>query len=1054
MSGTPRLIVDRQSPTLKETLWQLVSDAKKDDIMAPVTVVGPTRYANLSLRHELGRSGFINVRFVVLPVLSEMLGAATLARAGRKPLTSVLERVSLQEVLSQSTGQLSPVRDHPSTLASVRASFRELRRVDDAVLDALEAQGGVRSELVGLYRGFRKSSVDEWYDIDDLTDSATEAVLLGDTPGLDDLGFIVFYLPSDASAAERRLIEALARQNRCAALLGTTGDGDADRPVMGLADALQPAFAQPKSDKSDPGEQPVLSGEATLHIAPNAHEELRWGIRQIVLEASESETPFHRMAVLYRTEDPYASLIRDELRLAGIPMAGPGRDSLAATGVGRTLLGLLDLSNGQFRRGDVMSWLTGCPVLPPSGRTPGFNPSNWDSVTRKAGIVGGLDQWRSRLSAYARQLVDDSARREKAEEISSARASRMRAEAAAARNALAFVEQLAQDVQPPQDGSSWTAYSLWASGLLEVYLSHDIPEPESEAKDHVARILEEIQAADSIRPGTSADAFRKTVEESLHAPMGHLGVTGQGVFVGPYSAASGMSFAALWMVGMIEGGTPPAVRPDPLLPEQDWLSAGGESRSAARVALERYDYLSAVSSAPRRALSFPVADGSSQREAYPSRWFLEQATMLEGSRVHTSDLPKLSERPWLTVNASGEQALTSNQGGVSADRHDYNLRRLLEWRDGGIATHRHPLAQQGTLANAAKLSLNRNDRRFTEFDGNLSGKFSTSRFVESLDQSPVSPTSLEAWAACPFRYFLGHVLRLSALDTPEEIATISALDRGLLVHDILERFIKESVAAGELPPPGDAWNPSSNQRLWRIADEEFRESESKGVTGKRLLWNLALREILDDLDTFLEEDSGLRGSHGTSQLFVETSFGFSEDSPPVVDPETRVSFRGYIDRVDLNSDANSVLVVDYKTGSASPYDALGNDIIDQGKRLQLGVYSLAAQSLFPDAIDVRAAYWFTTTRGGFRFAPPDHFDINNDEVRQRFREGVSTIVSGIRAGVFPANPGPPDRGSNANCRYCDFDSVCPSRRGDLWERKKSDRLLSGYLSLSEKPSEE
>ena len=127
MSGIPRLIVDRQSPTLKETLWQLVSDAKKDDIMAPVTVVGPTRYANLNLRHELGRSGFINVRFVVLPVLSEMLGAASLARAGRKPLTSVLERVSLQEVLSQSTGPLSPVRDHPSTLASVRASFRELR---------------------------------------------------------------------------------------------------------------------------------------------------------------------------------------------------------------------------------------------------------------------------------------------------------------------------------------------------------------------------------------------------------------------------------------------------------------------------------------------------------------------------------------------------------------------------------------------------------------------------------------------------------------------------------------------------------------------------------------------------------------------------------------------------------------------------------------------------------------------------------------------------------------------------------------------------------------
>ena len=57
-------------------------------------------------------------------------------------------------------------------------------------------------------------------------------------------------------------------------------------------------------------------------------------------------------------------------------------------------------------------------------------------------------------------------------------------------------------------------------------------------------------------------------------------------------------------------------------------------------------------------------------------------------------------------------------------------------------------------------------------------------------------------------------------------------------------------------------------------------------------------------------------------------------------------------------------------------------------------------------------------------------------------------MSGIRGGVFPANPGPPDRNKPANCRFCDFDSLCPARRADLWERKKADPLLSGYLALS------
>ena len=85
-----RLIVDRQSSALKQLLWHLVRSAKGSDVLAPVTVVGPTRYANLSLRQEFGRGGFVNVRFIVMPVLSELLGAADLAGEGRRPLTAVL----------------------------------------------------------------------------------------------------------------------------------------------------------------------------------------------------------------------------------------------------------------------------------------------------------------------------------------------------------------------------------------------------------------------------------------------------------------------------------------------------------------------------------------------------------------------------------------------------------------------------------------------------------------------------------------------------------------------------------------------------------------------------------------------------------------------------------------------------------------------------------------------------------------------------------------------------------------------------------------------------
>ena len=1048
-----RLIVGRQAPALTAALWRLVQEAKTADVLAPVTVVGPTRYANLSLRHELGRVGFVNVRFIILPMLSEMLGGAALARQGRKPLTTVMESVSLRAALPQATGALAPVHEHPSTHASVRASFRELRTADEGVLAGLEIQGGVRGEVVGLYRAFRESLADGWHDVEDLAEAAAGAVRREETPGLDDLGLIVFYLPRNVSPAATSLMEALAQQQRCAVLLGTTGDSEADEPTENLSQKLQPLLGEAQKASEESAEPSQIRGEATLHIAPNAHEELRWVIRQIVQEAGERKTPFHRMAILYRADNPYGSLIRDELRLAGILMAGPSRESLADTAVGRALAGLLRLSDGEFQRADVMAWLTGSPIRPPAGKAPGFNPSRWDSLTRKAGIVGGLDQWRSRLDTYARQLTDSAAERLKAEEITEARAARMRTEATAARNALSFIEKLAEDFQPPAEGSPWGKFCQWAEKLLDIYLSHDIPETENVALEQVRRILEGLRAADSISPAATMAGFRQTIEEALRAPMGHLGATGQGVFVSPFSTAAGMSFDAVWLVGMIEGQTPPAVRPDPLLPEAGWQAAGGKSRLKERVAAERYDYLSAVASAPRRALSYPVADASSQREAYPSRWFLEQATALEGERVHTSDLPKLRGRPWLTVNDSGVQALADLTDTALADRHDYHLHRLLQWRREGKRLGSHPLAQQGPLANAARMGQSRNLRRLTEFDGNLTAMAATAGFGPQLRQSPVSATSLESWATCPFRYFLGHVLRLSALETPEEITTISAMDRGSLVHDILERFIKESTAASELPAPGEAWSIHSSDRLTRIAEEEFTNAESRGVTGKRLLWELAKQEIRDDLETFKEDDANLRAVHGTARLQVESSFGFGGDSPVVEDAETKMRFHGYIDRVDLNADGSSALVIDYKTGSASPYQELKNDPIDHGKRLQLGVYSLAARQFAPDATEIRAAYWFTKTDAGLRFAPPGHFDINDGEVGERFRKGVSAIVGGIHAGLFPANPGPwvnfgQSRSGPKNCGFCDFDSLCPARRIDVWERKKSDSLLSEYRALS------
>ena len=1045
------LIVSRLSPDSTRDLWRLITEEKREDILAPVTVVAPSRYAGLALRQELGRTGFANVRFMPPPVLSELLGAAVLGQQGRRPLTGVLENLAVRRVLAQNDGPLHDVSEHPSTQSSVRSAFRQLRNTDENLRSALVARGGVAGEMARLYDSFRRLTAGEWYDAGDLAEAAATQVNSGTATALDDLGLIIFYLPRGLSPGEVGLMRSLSGHHRCAIILGATGDEVADGSTQDLAARLGRNVDPPAPDATD--DTPLLSNSARLYVAPTAHDELRWVIRQVMREVTENRTPLHRIAILYRTADPYTSLIRDELRMAGIPMAGPDREALATTGAGRTLIGLLEQCGSRFPRSEVMAWLSGCPVRNPVSTEPSFSSSQWDVITRKAGIVGGLQQWRDRLDAHAQRLVTDPERRETDGEISEPRARGMRSEAAVAQNIRAFMDQLANDLDPPEDGSSWKEFAEWATGLLHRYLAVDTNGADDDARERIERLLGEFAAADSVNNGATLTEFRQMVAELMQTPFGHLGSTGQGVFVSSFAGAAGMTFDAVWLVGMIEGAVPPAPRRDPLLTEPDWLAAGGQDRMHLRMAKERYEYLAAIASAHRHTLSYPVADAASQRPAYPSRWFLEQASTLAGSPVRSSDIAGLRGNDWLTVDDSTQQALANADEIALADEADFRRKRLLEWRQEGRALHDHPYARKDPLERAFRLARQRSRRRLTEFDGNLSGIDAGHRFNIGPGGSSISPTALETWAACPYRYFLTHVLRLSALDTPEEIFSISALDRGELIHKILERFINESVQGGYLPAPGEPWSPGDHDRLMRIADRCFQDAETRGVTGKRLLWNLAKAEIRSDIETFLEKDTDLREASGAAGVQVETRFGFDGDPIQVVDPHTGIRFRGMIDRIDISDGGKTVLVVDYKTGSAGYYDGLNKDPIDQGRRLQLGVYSLAAQELFPGADTVTAAYWFGTNRGKFQIAPAEPFDLADPSVAERFRQGVTSIVDSINAGLFPANPGPPGRYGPSNCQYCDFDTVCPTRRADLWERKKSDPVLAGYLQLAEPDGE-
>ena len=1025
----------------RERLQALVADAKAGNPLSPVTVVPPNTYAGIGLRRVLsGDGGLLNVGFMALARLAEQLGAPTMASQHRRPLSAAAEMAVIRTVAMEVVGKepLGSLAAHSTLHQSLQAAFKELVRLTDGELGTLAGEGPLRQATVELYRRFRERTV-EYYGPEDEAWAAAEAVRSGrGQPALQDVGALVFFLLSRPSPGETALLAALSDAASCSLVVGRTGEAGVD--------AAEGAWWERFGGASADGSADLDVKPESIVSAPDAREEVRQAVRDM-LQRAEAGVPFHRMAALYRRQDPYAFQLRMELGFAGIPVAGPDPSPLRDSVPGRLLTGMLDVIREDFSRAALMRWLADAPVWnAASNRSASSELQRWEGLSRQAGVVRGSEQWKERLQGLTASMAQ---RREGAEargDLTDAQARGYVEGIACAERLLALVEQLAQG-KPPADGSRWSAFAEWAKDAIDRYGQgkNDWPAQQQDALGRVESALEELGKLDSVEGATTLAGFQQALDSALSAYMGRSGATGTGLFVAGLGAATGMEFDTVWLLGMSEGDYPGRSGEDPLLPEYvraQVLKGALPLRREAQLH-ERRDYLAALAGGERRRLSYSRVDPVTRRSQYPSPWLLEAASTLAGERVSSERLHTY-DAPWLTVIESMEDALRLAEGGRAADGHEYDVLALARWQRTGSRLRWHPLATvDGSLGRALAMERARATNRLTEWDGFVGGIAGSSRRLGGSLSQVMSPTRLEAWATCPYRHFLGNVLNLSAWETPEDVLTISPLERGSLVHAILERFIKEAMDAGA-PSPREGWTPLQRERLREIAQAEFREAERRGVTGRRVLWEVAQEDILQDLERFLDDDEQYRADEGMQPRYVEYAFGF--DGPPVamaLPDGGEVRFRGFIDRVDVARDGLRAVIMDYKTGSSRQYEKMKDDPLMAGKRLQLPVYALAVRETLPPDAALRAEYWFVSANGGYTRVP-----VTLDAVEAQFRNAVLAIAEGVRGGVFPANPGPPGFGGPENCRYCDFQRICPTNKLALWARKGDSTQAAAYKMLS------
>ncbi len=1011
-------------------LKSLISERQSRGSLSPVTVIVPGRYAAHFLSRNIGQRGLANVRFMVMVQLTELLGGQAVAARGLRPLKPMIEYEAVRIAASKASGALAQFREHQSFHAGLQTTFRELRRAEPAARGALARSGGLSSQIVELYEAFLDHTK-EYYTSEDIAAAAAESVRGGHVSMLSELGPVIVYLAHNFSWREGQMLDALISARSCAVVLGVTDDEEADDAVRRIAESFSCPIHQERVARETPDD------EARLSIASDAREEIR-SIARDIAAAARRGVPFHRMAVLYWQQEPYAALIADQFALAKVPMSGHQPQKLAATTIGRMVGGVVDLADGNLSRDDVMRWLTSCPI---KYGCRGFSASRWDAVSRNAGVVKGIDQWRNRLDLYARRMKR--AAQAADDEVSDERRRRMARDGEEALDLRTFITKLHTDLAAHEDGRSWTNFVDWARRLLDEYLdTRALPESEEANRDEIQTKLNELRDLDHLRSSPTLGGFRAVLGKAMSAPSARTSELGEGVFVGPVETSLGMRFDNVYFVGMVEGQVPPRVGGDPLLPEREREQAGLPLPHDP--VEERYKYLAAAAG-QARTLSFPRSNNASLAGQHPSRWFLEEASRIHGSRVSSKDLTSLTDAPWLNVIASAEDAIEAAAQSQPADLHDYDMHNLWLWLQRGNPFEQHHLAAPSSLLDrAVQMERARAGSRLTIWDGDLSSNPPQSTFPK------LSATRLEMWGACPYRYFLSYHLGIAAPERPEEVASITPLDRGLLVHAILERFIREAGDGGTVPEPGESWDEGHRGLLDAVADREFRDAERRGVTGKALLWEMARAEIRRDLHAFLDADSKIRADHGVSPYAAELSFGMT-DSEFLPLEWNDLRFRGVIDRIDVSPDGKTALVLDYKTGGTWGYTNMDDDPVRRGTRLQLPVYARAAQKRLGSGVDVKAAYWFVSSRGKFETRPQK--PVRMDEMQEPFAKVVKTITDGIRAGFFPANPGMSQSKRTENCKYCDFDKICPpeSRRVRTWERKrkneKNDPRLADYLSM-------
>ncbi len=466
------------------------------------------------------------------------------------------------------------------------------------------------------------------------------------------------------------------------------------------------------------------------------------------------------------------------------------------------------------------------------------------------------------------------------------------------------------------------------------------------------------------------------------------------------SLARQKEYKVVFVAGLLEKVFPMQVREDPLL--SDWerkLMNGSMEHPLAeclpRQNIERFFFYLAVTRAKERLyLSCPHLDFEG-KESLPS-FYLEEVKDLFGDRLEVirQDLAHPFPKPGEAVTRRELEASVVGALRSAGEKEP-------GWGEAIAELAQETQSRERLLSALRPVEATISDEKIRD------GKY--------FEITEASPTRLETYAKCPYRYFADRVLRLK--DTGADVA---AMRKGSILHHVLQQYFDPEVKKDPAEP------------LEKFIAREMAEGFQKHPMSWKEPYEEALdrRELFEMLRDFLEFETARLQDTSFRPFRVEYSFGDSgKNDASALQLEgagkKKLKLRGRVDRIDRDAGKKYAVVMDYKR--SAKFKAAD---LELGTALQLPLYLLAAQKnlgLTPLGAEIysirdhkRSGFYCGGEAKDFgkEFSSRSHL---SDEVFQKVLDRSLVFVSKFMEEIAQAGIAVRPRDCES---FCPFDTVC------------------------------